>query len=123
MLMATSYIGIENLIYLLDDAPDEMAEIFDIMERQYDRAAEITVDSPAECIMIPENLSSEVVGREYYLKYMRGYEGKWIKCIRQAGKHSFIHMDGTLKGLLKLVAETGFDVIEAVTPVPKWNPA
>jgi hypothetical protein len=121
MQMATSYAGIENLIYLLDDAPDEMAEIFDIMERQYDRAAEMTVDSPAECIMIPENLSSEVVGKDYYLKYMRGYEAKWIKCIRQAGKHSFIHMDGTLKGLLKLVAETGFDVIEAVTPEPSGD--
>jgi len=121
MQMATSYIGIEKLIYLLDDAPDEMAEIFDIMERKYDCAAEITVDSPAECIMIPENLSSEVVGREYYLKYMRGYESKWIKRVRQAGKHSFIHMDGTLKGLLKLVAETGFDVIEAVTPAPSGD--
>ena len=121
MQMATSYIGIENLIYLLDDAPDEMAEIFDIMERKYDIAAGITVDSPAECIMIPENLSSEVVGKEYYLKYMRGYESKWIKNVRQAGKHSFIHMDGTLKGLLKLVAETGFDVIEAVTPAPSGD--
>ena len=41
--------------------------------------------------------------------------------IRQAGKHSFIHMDGTLKGLLKHVAETGFDVIEAATPLPSGD--
>jgi len=71
--------------------------------------------------MIPENLSSEVVGKDYYLKYLRNYESKWIKSIRQAGKYSFIHMDGTLKGLLKLVAETGFDVIEAVTPAPSGD--
>ena len=121
MQMVTTYIGIVHLVYLLADTPDEMAEIFDLMERKYDLAAEITVDSPAECIMIPENLSSEVVGLSYYKRYLRGYESKWIERIRQAGKYSFIHMDGTLKGLLKHVAETGFDVIEAATPFPSGD--
>ena len=121
MQMVTTYIGIVHLVYLLADAPDEMMEIFDIMERKYDLAAEITVDSPAECIMIPENLSSEVVGTGYYKRYLRGYESKWIKRIKQAGKYSFIHMDGTLKGLLRHVAETGFDVIEAATPFPSGD--
>ncbi|MBE0698018.1 MAG: hypothetical protein IH586_13935 [Anaerolineaceae bacterium] len=121
MQMVTTYIGIVNLVYLLADAPDEMLEIFSIMEKKYDTAAEITVDSPAECIMIPENLSSEAVGANYYKRYLRGYERRWIERIRQAGKYSFIHMDGTLKGLLKHVAETGFDVIEAVTPLPSGD--
>ena len=121
MQLVTTYIGIVHLVYLLADAPDEMMEIFDIMERKYDLAAAIAVDSPAECIMIPENLSSEAVGKSYYLRYLRGYESKWIKNIKQAGKYSFIHMDGTLKGLLKHVAETGFDVIEAATPFPSGD--
>lgn len=121
MQMVTTYMGIVPLVYLLADAPDEMLEIFDIMERKYDLAAEIALDSPAECIMIPENLSSEVVGASYYRRYLRPYESKWIKRIQQAGKTSFIHMDGTLKGLIKQVAETGFDVIEAVTPFPSGD--
>jgi hypothetical protein len=121
MQLVTTYMGIDHLVYLLADAPDEMMEIFDIMERKYDLAAEIAVDSPAECIMIPENLSSEVVGKRYYQRYLRGYESKWIQRIKQAGKYSFIHMDGTLKGLLKHVAETGFDVIEAATPFPSGD--
>jgi hypothetical protein len=121
MEMVTTYIGVVNLVYLLADAPDEMAEVFHIMESKFDIAAEMTVDSPAECIMIPENLSSEVVGEGYYCKYLRGYERKWIERIRQAGKHSFIHMDGTLRGLLRQVAQTGFDVIEAATPAPSGD--
>jgi hypothetical protein len=123
MQMVTTYVGIVNLVYLLADAADQMAEIFAIMERQYDIAAEMTIDSPAECVMIPENLSSEVVGVGYYKRYLRPYESRWIRCIRQAGKHSFIHMDGTLKGLLRHVAETGFDVIEAATPLPSGDMA
>jgi uncharacterized membrane protein len=121
MQLVTTYIGIVRLVYLLADAPDEMMEILAIMERKYDLAAQITIDSPAECIMIPENLSSEAVGKGYYRRFLRGYESKWIKSIRQAGKYSFIHMDGTLKGLIKQVAETGFDVIEAATPFPSGD--
>lgn len=118
MQLITTYTGVENLVYLLNDAPDEMAELFDLMTVRYNKAAEITVASPAECIMIPENLSSEVVGLRYYRQYLRPYESFWIRQIRQAGKFSFIHMDGTLSGLIYEVAKTGFDVIEAVTPLP-----
>lgn len=39
-----------------------------------------------------------------------------MECIRAAAKLSFVHMDGTLCGLLPMVADTCFDVIEAVTP-------
>ena len=118
MEMVTTYIGIVSLVYLLVDAPEAMAEIFTIMEKKHDIAAELAVNAPVDCVMIPENLSSEVVGASYYKRYLRPYERKWINRIREAGKFSFIHMDGTLKGLLKHVAETGFDVIEAVTPLP-----
>ena len=118
MDLATEISGIENLVFLLADWPEEMALLLEAMELLSDKAANIALNSPAECLMIPENLSSEVVGDEYYIKYLRPYEKKWTDRIRQAGKFSFIHMDGTLKGLVRLVAETGFDVLEALTPFP-----
>ncbi len=118
MQLATTFMGVENLVYLLLDEPDTMAELLDLMERRHDEAAELAVAAPADCVMIPENLSSEVVGDTYYRQYLRPYENRWIRRIREAGAYSFIHMDGTLRGLLSEVAETGFDVIEAVTPLP-----
>jgi uroporphyrinogen-III decarboxylase len=68
--------------------------------------------------MVPENLSSEVVGKPYFYKYMKEYHKKITDLIRQAGKFSYIHMDGTLKGLVKEISEAGFDVVEALTPQP-----
>lgn len=117
MQMITTFSGVEALIYMLADIPDEIDALLAAMEEKYDKAARLAVDSPAELIMIPENLSSEVVGG-YYEPYLRPYEKKWIHEIKKAGKHSLIHMDGTLRGLIQKVAETGFDVIEAVTPAP-----
>jgi hypothetical protein len=43
------------------------------MEKKHDEAAEIALNSPAECLMIPANISSEVVGKEYYKRSI-GFE-------------------------------------------------
>ena len=113
----TTFFGAQTLLLMLADIPGKIGALLGLMGEKYDQAARLAVDSPAEMIMIPENLSSEVVGG-YYKQYLRPYEEKWIAEIRKAGKVSFIHMDGTLRGLIRQVAETGFDVIEAVTPAP-----
>jgi hypothetical protein len=99
-------------------APDEFAETLAVMKRCFDQAAQIALNSPAEALMIPENLSAAMVGPRYFEKYMRAYQEEWIQKIRAAGKNSFIHIDGTLKGLLKEEASTSVTVIEAMTPYP-----
>ena len=118
MQMATTYSGVVNLIFLLEDYPEETDRLLRLMEEKFDIGAGLAVESPAECIMIPQNLSSEAVGLKYYERYLRPTEKKWLKLIKEAGKTSFIHMDGTLRGLLSHVVKTGYDVIEAATPIP-----
>ena len=76
------------------------------------------MDSPAEVLMIPENLSSEMVGPDLFKLYMYDYQKEWTAKIRDAGKYSFIHIDGTLGGLLEHEAAVGFSVLEALTPYP-----
>jgi len=100
------------------DEEEEFAALLDGIEEKFDQACEIVVNSPAECIMIPENISSECVA-SFYQPYMKRYHKKWTDRIREAGKYSFVHQDGTLRGLIsQLSKESGFDVIEAVTPLP-----
>jgi uroporphyrinogen-III decarboxylase len=106
-------------------APEEFRDLLDTMKKVFDMAAQIAVDSPAEVMMIPENLSSEMVGPDLFKLYMYDYQKEWTNKIREAGKYSFIHIDGTLAGLLKQEAEVGFSVLEALTPHPvgdmKWK--
>lgn len=98
--------------------PDEFQELLDTMKKAFDQAAQIAVDSPAEVLMIPENLSSEMVGPELFRLYMYDYQKEWTSKIKDAGKYSFIHIDGTLGGLLHEEAAVGFSVLEALTPHP-----
>ena len=118
MELVTCLAGIENLVFAMDDDPEEFEALFEVMKTRFEEAAEITLNAPCDCVMIPENLSSEVVGPAYYRRYMAPLHRKWTARIREAGKYSFIHMDGTLAGLLEDVAGSGFDVLEALTPAP-----
>lgn len=118
MQMVALLAGIQQVVDLAVDAKRELEATLEVMEWKADEAAAVALASPAECLMIPENLSAEVIGPRFFDRHMRGYEQKWTERIRRAGKHSFIHMDGTLRGLIDRVSQAGFTVIEAVTPTP-----
>ncbi len=110
--------GIVAIVDILSEDDGEFGELLDRLEVCSDRAAQIALDSPAEFLMIPENISSEVVGKRPYHRYMERYEKKWFERIRERGKVSFVHMDGTMRGLLREVSEAGARVMEALTPAP-----
>ncbi len=110
--------GIAAVTYAEAADPEGFAETLAVMKESFAAAAQLAIDSPAEVLMIPENLSAEMIGPRFFEKYMRSYQEEWTAKIAAAGKHSFIHMDGTLKGLLREEASVGFTVIEAMTPAP-----
>lgn len=118
MQMVAELAGIEATTFALLDDEEEFNLTMELLGRKADEAASIALESPAECLMIPENLSSEVVGKKLFHLYMQPYEEKWNRKIRDAGKYSFVHMDGTMKGLITETAATGFRVLEALTPAP-----
>jgi hypothetical protein len=110
--------GIENVVMMRADAVDEINETVGVVKESLDRASAVAVESPAEVLMITENLSSEVVGERLFEQYLRPSYVEWSGKILAAGKYSCIHMDGTLAGLLRQVTEIGFSFIEAMTPAP-----
>jgi len=118
MTMLAIDIGIKTIAVLAYDFSEEFEETIRIMKKTLDKACQIAVDSPAEILMIPENLSAEMVGPRLFEKFMRGYQTEWSEKIKAAGKFSCIHMDGTLKGLLREECSVGLSFIEACTPAP-----
>jgi hypothetical protein len=118
MQMVTLDAGIAAVAEIHADAPSELEATLAAVRLAHDRAAQIALESPAEVLMIPENLSSEVVGPRFYERYMRDYQETWVRRIAAAGKYSCIHLDGTLKGLLRQVCAAGFTFVDAMTPAP-----
>jgi len=118
MQMVALDAGIVAVTEICADDPGQLTETLAAVRVAHDRAAEIALGSPAEVLMIPENLSSEVVGPRFYEMFMRDYHETWAGRIRASGKYSCVHLDGTLKGLLRQVCGAGFTFIEAMTPAP-----
>ncbi len=118
MRMVAIDAGIENVTMIHADAPDEFAEMFAVVTESLDRASQVALDSPAEILMMPENLSSEVVGPRFFEMFLKDFQTRWSKRIIAAGKFSCIHMDGTLAGLLRQESAIGLTFIEALTPKP-----
>jgi hypothetical protein len=83
-----------------------------------DRSARAGRREPAEILMMPENLSAEMVGPRFFELFLRDFQSRWSRKIIAAGKFSCIHMDGTLKGLLREESGIGLTFIEAMTPAP-----
>ena len=110
--------GIIATVDMLEDAPELFADTLEVVRRSHDAAAALAVASPAELLMIPENLSSESVGPALVERFMRPYQETWTARIRAAGKFSCMHLDGTLRGLLRQECTVGFDFIESLTPSP-----
>jgi len=110
--------GIIATVDMIEDAPELFAETLEVAGRSHDAAAALAVASPAELLMIPENLSSESVGPALFEKFMRPYQEKWTARIRAAGKFSCMHLDGTLRGLIRQECTVGFDFVESMTPAP-----
>jgi hypothetical protein len=110
--------GIETLSFLAFEVEDELSATLQVMKKKLDDAANLAICCSAEALMIPENLSSEMVGPVFFEKYLKNDQMDWLEKIHKAGKFSFIHMDGSLKGLLRQEASLPVTVLEALTPAP-----
>jgi hypothetical protein len=118
MRMVALDAGIENVTMIHADDPTGFAEMFAALTESLDRASQVALESPAEILMMPENLSSEVVGPRFFELYLKDFQTRWARKINAAGKFSCIHMDGTLGGLLRQESSVGLTFIEALTPRP-----
>jgi len=49
---------------------------------------------------------------------MEPFQVEWAARIKAAGKFSCIHMDGTLRGLLREEFQVGLTFVESITPAP-----
>ena len=115
--LAVEWCGITNLSYLLADHPEDVEETLALIARKQDAIYEIICGCPAQVVEIGDNLSAETVGG-LFKRYSTAYYRKRIERLHAAGKRVGVHLDGTMRGLITELADTGLDFIEAVTPAP-----
>jgi hypothetical protein len=112
--------GMEKWVFEQADHPKEFARLFRAIVEREERWMQFLAESPAEYIRfgdIDGSWGPDVIKR-YDLPFIK----KWVPYLQSKGKICCVHAHAiNLASFKELVAEMGFDVVEAFTPPPVGN--
>ena len=112
------WMGIENLTYAIQDGRDTVREMVDAVNANTLELVNLLARSPAEIILMGDNISSDVQPPRFFNEWSRPFYEEAMRRLHAAGKHVAVHIDGKLRGALAMVRDTGADCADAVTPAP-----
>ena len=117
-----NWLGFENTIKFLRKYPREMEEFTQVMDK-WDRKQyeEVICKTPLKWVNFGENIDHNLSPPPYFKKYLLEYYEDRVKMLKKANIYSHIHIDGSFKDLLPLLADLPFDGIEALTPKPQGD--
>ena len=115
--LLNEWCGVAALTYLIADAREAVDRAVAAILQRNARIISVIADSPAPLVEFCDNLSGEVV-THWFRDYQFDFYVEMNRKLHAAGKKTLTHVDGTLRGILPLVAEAGVDAAEAVTPMP-----
>ncbi|MDO8587851.1 MAG: uroporphyrinogen decarboxylase family protein [Armatimonadota bacterium] len=110
--------GVQNTVYAMADDIVEVEKTLEVLGASDDPIYDAIENSPATMVYFGENITSEVVTPTIFNKYYAPYYKKRVPRLHKAGKYIFVHVDGTVRGVLPLLEATGVDCGQSLTPYP-----
>lgn len=98
--------GVVNTFKLMMREPEELEETIQVMSEADDPIYEAICESPAPGVYFGENITSDVISPSIFRKYHAPYYKKRVEQLHAAKKVIYVHIDGTLRGVLPLMEET-----------------
>ncbi len=116
LLVMQELAGPETTVYLLQDEPELMEEVFELI--QADQLALLDAQlatTPADTIWMTENTSTTLINPEMFRRWCMPHLQAYGERIVAAGKIGVHHMCGFLGALLEMIDELPSQVNEAFT--------
>ena len=96
----------------------EMQELVEALDHCYDQLISIIAESPAQAVLWDSNVDSMITYPDYLEKDILPWWRKANDAFHDKGKLVILHADGENEKLMDLLADSGADICEAVTPYP-----
>jgi Uroporphyrinogen decarboxylase (URO-D) len=112
------WMGVEGTIFAAADWPATLHEAVDEINANNLDLIDLLAESPAEIICMGDNFSSDVQPPGFFNQWSRDYYREAIGRLHAAGKCVAVHIDGRLRGALRMMRDAGADCADAVTPAP-----
>jgi len=116
--LIVEWAGLASVAKLMWRSREEFDESVEVMYEMDDPVYEAIGESPAKFVYFGENLSSDMISPTMFRTYLDPYYRKRVAQLHAKGKLIYVHIDGTLGGLLPLLGATGIDCAQSLTPVP-----
>jgi hypothetical protein len=112
------WMGPEETLLAAHDCPDLLAGVVAEINEANLRLIDLLAQSPAEVILLGDNFSTDLQPPHFFARWSRDYYLEAVRRLHAAGKFVAVHLDGRLRGGLRMLADTGADCADAVTPAP-----
>ena len=120
--LCQTYMKLEDFVYALADAPAEVEEVMELVDRGYSPLYEQIIEyGGVNIVNFGENIHDSLLSPTYFQKYLVPWYAKRSGQLRHAGIFTHIHIDGYFRSLLPYLAEMPFDGLEALTPQPQGD--
>jgi hypothetical protein len=116
----TELASIERAFIDYKENAEEFLQFLDTQRKLHERVAEIVAGSPAEVILINDNITN-VISPSLYVEFCQPYYEIYAKALQGTGKTLAVHMDGSLAHLVDEISESPFDVLDSFTIPPVGN--
>ena len=100
------------------DYPGLVDDLYGAISKSREPLYEIAAKSPAPIVLCGDNIDGVLVNPMLFEKYFMPEYEKQAKVLHNHGKLMAVHMDGRLKVLRALIAQTPIDIVEAFHPPP-----
>ena len=104
----------------LVDQPEFLLDLLEICTQQAILFAKAQIEAGADFIGIGDAAAS-LIGPESYTNFVLPYEQRFIRAIHAYGAKARLHICGNISSLLKILSETGADIIDFDYPVEFSN--
>jgi hypothetical protein len=112
------YLGEAPLFYALHDNPRKVERLLDLLDAQLTGILKKLEPLQAPYVEFPDNLHGMMTNPKLFQRYCLPHLQHYAGLLHVQGKKAGSHTDGDVKPLLKLLAISGLDVCESVSPAP-----
>ena len=112
------YLGEMELFYMLHDNPPFVHHLLYLLDQQLLTALDKLADLDVPYVEFPDNMHGLMTNPKLFREYCLPAYQKYTDLLHRQGKKAGSHTDGDIRLLLGLLAESGLDVCESVSPAP-----
>jgi hypothetical protein len=112
------WMGVEGVAFAAADFPEVLQDTVEAVNANTLDLIDLLAVSPAEVILMGDNFSSDVQPPHFFARWSKPFYDEAVRRLHRAGKKVAVHIDGRLRGAIRMIRETGTDCGDAITPVP-----